>query len=168
MFTYLIKFIRLIGSETEPLQISMAFALALFFCFTPVLSVHNILVVLFVLMFRVNIMAFVFAWLVFSGFAYFLDPLLNQFGQFILTYPSLEPTWTELYNSSWWRITRFNNTQVMGGFAAALLAFVPVVLLFNSLIKRYRKHVVAYIKKSRLYNFLQNSKWFARVIRFSE
>jgi len=168
MFSQLIKFIRLLGSETEPYQISTAFALAMILGFTPLLSAHNILVIFFLLILRVNIAAFFFACFVFSGFAYLLDPLFNQFGQFILTSPDLKSTWTELYNSSWWRVTRFNNTLVMGSLAASLLAFIPVAVISNILIKRYRTHVIVYVKDSRLYNFLQNNKWFSRLIKVSE
>lgn len=168
MFSQLIKFIRLLGSETEPSQISMAFALAMILGFTPLLSAHNILVIFFLLIFRVNIAAFILASFVFSGFAYMLDPVFDQFGQYILSLPELIPTWTELYNSSWWRITRFNNTLVMGSLMASLIAFIPVALLSNILIKRYRTHVIAYVKNSHLFNILQNNKWISRLIKVAE
>ena len=168
MLSQLIKFIRLMGSETEPSQISIGFALAMILGFTPLLSAHNILVLFFLLILRVNIVAFIFAYFVFSGFAYLLDPLFNQFGKYILSSPDLISTWTELYNSSWWRITRFNNTLVIGSLATSLLAFIPVALMSNILIKRYRTHVIAYVKDSRLYNLLQNNKLFSRLIKVSE
>lgn len=168
MFTQIIKFIRMLGSETEPSQISLGFALAMIMGFSPLLSAHNILVIFLLLILRVNIAAFIFAYFIFSGVAYLLDPVFNQLGQYILSYPAMQPTWTELYNSSWWRVTRFNNTLVMGSLAASLMAFIPVVLIFNVLIKRYRSHVIVYVKNSRLFLFMQNNKWLSRIIKVTE
>lgn len=168
MLTQIIKFIRVLGSEAEPIQISLAMALAMIVGFTPLLSLHNVPVILLVIMLRVNIASFLLAWVFFSAIAYLLDPLFHSLGLSLLQQASMQDTWTQMYNSTFWRVTHFNNTIVMGSLVVSLLAFIPMVLFMNVLIKRYRTHVVAYLKDSKIAAFLQNSKLVTRISSMAE
>ena len=113
MLEALAKLLKVLNSETQPGQISLALALSMIVGFTPVFSLHNIVVIFFVLTLRVNLSAFLLGFITFSGMAYLLDPLFNDFGRAVLTYKGLEEFWTGLYNSTFWRMTRFNNTIVI-------------------------------------------------------
>ena len=168
MFSQIIKFIRILSSETDPIQISAGFALAMIIGFTPLLSIHNLLILLVLLMFRVNLAAFLLSWGLFSGMAYLLDPVFHNVGQIILAYPDLVSTWTDMYNSSFWRLTRFNNTIVMGSLFVSLVAFIPMLLLGDFLIKHYRNVVLEKINNSRLFKFIKSSKWFSRFVAVAE
>ncbi len=100
-----------------------------------------------------------------------LDPLFHAVGLSLLTAGALEGFWTGLYNTTFWRIQRFNNTVVMGSFVTALALFLPLYLLSNLLIRKYREHVLAWMRKlkivqavkaSSLYNIYQKvSGWGA-------
>ena len=59
-----------------------------------------------------------------------------------------------------WRIERFNNSVVMGSFVVAAVAFVPLLLLLNLAIRRYRDHVLAWVKKTRIMQAFTASKVF--------
>jgi uncharacterized protein (TIGR03546 family) len=131
--------LKVINSETEPGQISLALCLSMIAGFTPALSLHNLLVLLLVLVLRVNISAFGLGWAFFSATAYLLDPLFHRMGLIVLTAPSINVLWTGLYNTTWFRLDRLNNTIVMGSLLFSLVLFIPGFILFNMIIRRYRK-----------------------------
>jgi len=162
MITQIIKFLRVLASEAEPVQISMGIALAMVAGFTPLFSLHNVLVIFVLLAFRINLAAFLLALAFFTGLAYLLDPVFHNVGLSILNHAAMQDTWTTMYNSTFWRVAHFNNTIVMGSLAITLLAFIPVVLIMNILIKRYRSHVLVYLKNSRIATWLQTSKLVTR------
>ncbi|MDT8452393.1 MAG: TIGR03546 family protein [Gammaproteobacteria bacterium] len=163
MITQIFKILRVLASEDSPMQISIAIALAMVMGLTPLFSLHNLLVLIILLAFRINLGAFLLAWAFFSGLAYLLDPLFHSLGQFILQHPAMQDTWTEMYNSTYWRLANFNNTIVMGSFVTAMLAFIPMLLILNFLIRRYRSHVLVFLKKSRLVTWMQSSKMITRI-----
>ena len=97
---------------------------------------------------------------VFTGIAYLLDPLFHHIGFAVLTAPALEGLWTTLYQSVWWRLEHFNNSIVMGSLVFSMALFVPVLLLSNMLIRRYRQHVLAWVQKTRIMQMFKASKLY--------
>ncbi len=168
MFSQLIKFIRVLSSDVSPLQISAGISLAMVMGLTPLLSLHNVLVVFLLLVLRVNIASFLLAWVFFSGLAYLFDPQFNQLGEYLLSRADLIPLWTDFYNQPIARLFNFNNTLVLGSLVVALLAFIPLLVIGNVLIVRYRQYIVEKFKKSRLFKFLSTSKWFGRAVSLAE
>jgi uncharacterized protein (TIGR03546 family) len=154
------KLLAVLNSETEPGQISLALAFSLIVGLTPLWSLHNLVVVLIVLLLRVNLSAFLLGTAVFSGVAYLLDPLFHRLGLAVLMAPSLEGLWTSLYNSTLWRVERFNNSIVMGSLLASLALFAPTVLAFNWAIRRYRERVLAKVKNLRVVQALTATRFF--------
>ena len=163
MITQILKLLRVLASEDSPMQISMGVALAMVMGLTPLFSLHNLLVVIVLLSFRINLAAFLLAWAFFSGLAYLLDPLFHSLGLSILQHAAMQDIWTEMYNSTYWRLANFNNTIVMGSFVTAMLAFIPMLLILNFLIRRYRSHVLVFLKKSKLVTWMQSSKMITRI-----
>lgn len=154
------KLLRVLNSETDPSQISLGVAFAMVAGLTPLVSLHNLAVLLLVLILRVNLSAFLLGLATFTGIAYLLDPLFHQLGFALLTSSSLEPRWTALYNQTLWRLERFNNTIVMGSLALSLLLFVPLVIVSNMLIRRYRAHVLAWVQKTRIMQMFKASRLY--------
>ncbi|HNP61575.1 MAG TPA: TIGR03546 family protein, partial [Nitrospirales bacterium] len=103
----------------------------------------------------------------FTGMAYLLDPLFHLLGLTVLTAPSLEGFWTSLYQSVWWRLEHFNNSIVMGSLVFSVAMFVPVLLLSNLLIRRYRQHVLAWVQKTRIMQMFKASKLYQTYETFS-
>lgn len=161
MLELLAKFLKVLNSDAEPGQISLALCLAMIAGLTPLLSLHNLIVLLLVLVLRANLSAFILGWLVFSGLAYLLDPLFNGFGLAILQAESLRGLWTALYKQTFFRLAHFNNSIVMGSLAFSLIAFIPLFFLSNVMVKRYREHVLAWIQKSRIMQIFKASKLYA-------
>jgi uncharacterized protein (TIGR03546 family) len=154
------KLLKVLNSESDPGQISLGFCLAMILGLTPFYSLHNILVVFLVLILRVNLSAFILGWAFFSGVAYLLDPLFNRLGLWILTAGFLQGVWTTLYNITLFRLENFSNTIVMGSFFFSIVLFIPLYIASNMGIRRYRDHVLAWIQKTRVMQFLKASKLY--------
>jgi uncharacterized protein (TIGR03546 family) len=160
MIKLLAKLLRVLNSETDPGQISLGLCFAMIAGLTPLVSLHNFIVVLLVLVLRVNLSAFLLGLALFTGIAYLLDPLFHRLGLAVLTAPSLADLWTFLYQSVWWRLEHFNNSIVMGSLMFSVAMFVPVLLLSNILIRRYRQHVMAWVQKTRIMQMFKASKLY--------
>ena len=155
------KFLKILNSDAEPGQISLGFAFAMIAGFTPLMSLHNLLVLLLVLFLRVNLSAFLLGLALFSVLAFALDPLFHQIGLTILTLPALNELWTALYNLTLWRLERFNNSIVMGSLVVSLALFVPMVVAGNILVRKYREHVLQWVMRTRFMQAFQASKLFS-------
>ena len=160
MLQTIAKLLKILNSDAEPGQISLAFAFGMIMGFTPLVSLHNLVVLLVVLLLRVNLSAFLVGWAVFSTLSFALDPLFHRMGLALLTMSSLHDLWTSLYNSALWRLERFNNSIVMGSLAVSLALFLPTVLLGNLLVRRYRAHVLRWVMRSRIMQAFQASKLY--------
>jgi uncharacterized protein (TIGR03546 family) len=160
MLKLIAKFLKILNSDAEPGQISLAFCLAMIAGLTPLMSLHNLLVLLLVCILRANLAAFLLGLLAFTGIAYLLDPLFNRLGILILTAPALEPFWTSLYNLTLFRLENFNNSIVMGSLVFCLVLVAPMYFFFNLLVRKYRDHVLRWVEKSRLMKFFMASKLY--------
>ena len=167
MLKMLAQLLAVLNSETHPGQISLGLCFAMVAGLTPFLSVHNLLVLLLVLVIRVNLSAFLLGLPVFSGLAFGLDPFFHRIGLAALTNESLAGLWTALYNSTLWRLEHFNNSIVMGSLLFSLVSFVPLYLLSNVAIRRYRAHVLAWVEKTRVMQFLKASRFYGLYQSFS-
>ena len=153
--------LKILNSETDSSQISLALCLAMFPGFTPFISVHNFVVLFLVLILRVNLSAFLLATAAFSVLAYLLDPLFHWIGLAFLTADSLQGFWTILYNSSFWKLTRFNNSVLLGSFIFSVLCFYPLYRLANLAIERYRADLLDWVRKSRVMHAFTASKFYS-------
>jgi uncharacterized protein (TIGR03546 family) len=154
------KFMKVLNSNSEPGEISLGFILAMIAGLTPLWSPHNILVLLLVLVLRANLSAFILGLGLFSGVSYVLDPLFHRIGLAALTAAPLNDLWTSLYNSGIWRLERFNNSVVMGSLLASLALCAPSFFLSNWLIRRYRRHVLAWVMKTRFMQMMAASRFY--------
>ncbi len=160
MLKLIAKFLKILNSDADPAQISLAFCLAMIAGLTPLLSLHNLLVLLLVCVLRANLAAFLLGLLFFTGVAYLFDPLFSQLGLALLTAAPLQGFWTSLYNITIFRLENYNNSIVMGSLVASLLLFVPLFLFSNLLIEKYREHFLRWVLKSRLMKFFMASKLY--------
>lgn len=160
MLRTIVKLLKVLNSENDPRQISLAFSFSMVAGLTPLVSVHNLLVLFLVLLLRVNISAFILGFLLFSGIAYVLDPLFHWLGLLILTADPLQGLWTAFYNSTVWRLEKFNNSIVMGSLVFSVFFFTPFFLILNKLILKYRENVMSRLRKSRIMQTLKATKFY--------
>jgi uncharacterized protein (TIGR03546 family) len=166
MIQQIISLIRMMHSETDPRQISLGFALGMVPGLTPLTSPHNLLVLLAIFFFRVNISAAILSWGVFKILAFALDPLFHQIGLFLLTGVGfLQGLWTSLYNAPLIPYTRFNNSIVMGSLIFSLLAFYLVYWGGKLMILKYRETLMVRFNRLKIVNVFRASnlyKWYSR------
>ncbi len=166
MIKLLAKTLRILNSETDPYQISLALCLAMVAGFSPLMSLHNVVVFFLVFVLRVNLSTFLLSWALFSGLAYLLDPLFHVTGLAILTAGPLEGLWTALYNMPLFRIERFNNSVLMGSLLISLVLFLPLYLVTNRAIIRYRQSVLVWVRSTRVMQMIQLSKFYQAYTSF--
>lgn len=160
MLRLIAKLLKVLNSETDPGQISMALCLSMVAGLTPLFSLHNLLVLLLVLLLRANLSAFILGVTFFTGFAYLLDPLFHKIGMVVLNAGALEGIWTSFYNISIFRLARFNNSILMGSLLFSIILFGPLYILLNILIRRYREHILTWVQKTRFMKFLKTNKLY--------
>ena len=91
------------------------------------------------------------SFILFSFIVPFADVPVERFGNLVLSLPPLQPVFTQLYQTPFIGLTRFNNTMVAGSFTAGVLAYLPVYLLVRILLSVYRKKLQPLITNSKLY-----------------
>lgn len=161
MFTLLANCLKILNSESEPGQISLALCFSMIMGFTPLVSLHNVVTLFLVMLIRVNLSAFLLGWGLFSLIAYGLDPLFHMLGVIVLNAPIFKDLFTTMYNIPLFRISGFNNSLVMGSLVFSLVLFIPSFVLFNALITRYRVDVLNWVKKLKLVQIMKTSKLFS-------
>ena len=161
MLRMIAKLLKVLNSETDPGQISLAVCFAMVMGLTPFYSLHNLLVLFLALVLRINLSAFILSWVIFSGVAYLLDPLFHKIGLNLLIAGFLNGIWTYLYNSTFWRLENFNNSIVMVSLLFSLVLFVPVYQISNLIIKRYREHILEWINKLWIVKIFQGTKLYS-------
>ncbi len=161
MLRLFVKLLKVLNSEAEPFQVSLAFCFAMVAGLTPILSLHNIIVLLLVLLLRVNLSGFILGLLVFSGIAYILDPIFHIMGLALLNAGALKGIWSSMYSSTLWRLENFNNTIVMGSLVFSAVLFIPLYFMLNMLINKYRANILEWINKSRFMQAIKASRFYS-------
>ncbi len=154
----ILKLIKALNSETDPAQISLGLCFGLVAGLTPILSLHNTVVLLLVLLLRVNVSAFIASTLLSSGVAWAIDPYLSRIGLAVLQAGALEGLWTSFYNMTIFRLERFNNSIVMGSLVTSLALFIPLFFIFSTLIRQYRERVLGWINRLKIVQTLKASR----------
>ncbi len=160
MIDQIAKIIKVLNSETAPWQISLAVCFAMLAGLTPLISLHNIIVLLLVLTIRVNFSTFLVGLALFSGIAYLLDPLFHQIGLSVLTLAPLQPMWTAMYNSDFWRLAYFNNSVLCGSLVFALSLFIPLFFIARWGIIKYREEILNWVRKTRISQVFRATKLY--------
>jgi len=160
MFTMLAKLLKALNSDSAPGQIALAFALSVITGLTPLFSLHNAVILLLACILRINFGAFVLGTAFFSGLAYLVDPAAIALGESMLPNPELQTSFTSMYQSDFWRATRYNYTLVLGSLTVALIAFIPVLIISRVLIVGYRHKLMAWVEKLKITKLVKASKFY--------
>ena len=168
MLRTVIKTFQLLNSETGPWQLAFGASFGMVLGLTPLLNMHNLVVLLLICLLRVNI-SFVLLFMgLAAGFAYLLDGYFHQLGYQLLNSEALIPMWTDWYNHPLLRWSQFNNTVVLGSLVGALIAFLPLALLVRLLVAQYRQRLQQKLEKTRFMQLLKASRWTEAVTKLGE
>lgn len=161
MITAIAKILKVLNSETDPAQIGLAVSFSIIAGLTPILSLHNLVVLFLVLILRVNISIFIVGTGIFSGISYLLDPVFHITGLGILTAESLGAFWTILYNLPLLRIEHFNNSIIMGSLLFSIALFMPACVFTMFIVRHYREHILERVRKTRMMQIIMASRLYS-------
>jgi uncharacterized protein (TIGR03546 family) len=151
--------IRALNSEATPLQVAAGFALGSALGLTPLMSLHNLLIVAAIFLFRVTVPGAVLGWLVMMPVGFVLDPVFDAVGRvFLIDAGGLSPLWTTITNTPILALANLNNTIVLGSLVVWAVLTVPLFFLARVGIVQYRRHVYPKLARMRLFRALQASK----------
>ena len=161
----LFKIAKIIHSDSETWQLSMGIALGFALGLLPLYTFSSLVLLLIVCVFKINIGAFLLSFGCFSGLAWMLDQQLLAVGEAILLSEQLQSVWQVSYQHQLMRLAHFNHTLVMGAWAFISVLTIPLFLLCQWLIARYRDQFLIWIQKTKLMRMIKASKWYERGIK---
>lgn len=157
---FLQSLIKALNSDGTPGQVAMGMAVGLAFGLTPLLSLHNVLVLAVAMLTTVSFPGVMLGWAIAVPIGFMLDPLFDRVGMALLTNDALTPLWVWVVNTPVVSLSKLNNTIVLGSLTVWLLALIPAFLVFRVLVVRYRAQVLARMQKLRVYHALKASKFY--------
>lgn len=160
MIGMLARLLKALNAETSPWALAWAFVLGMFMGLTPLLSLHNAVILLLAFSFRVNLTGFFLAFVVFSGLAYLFDPIFDWMGESLLQAEALMPLWYALYEMPLARLFQYNHTITLGSFVTSLVLAPLWLYLSYYLIVTYRRRVKAWLDRLRFVQFIKGTKFF--------
>ncbi|MBU2878771.1 MULTISPECIES: TIGR03546 family protein [Alteromonadaceae] len=160
------KLLKALHSDAGPWSLAFGIMLGMIFGLTPLIKLHNLIILFVVLFCRVNLSTFILSWGVFSALALILDPMMMNIGEAILTSENLQSIWTSFYNTGFGRLSQFYNTLTMGSLALSL-ALSPLVLIVSRiLVVKYREHFLAWVEQWRILQIIKGSRVYQMYQRF--
>ena len=160
MLTILVKLLKALNSEQSPGQLAVAISLAIIMGFTPLLSLHNLFIVLIALWFRVNLSLLIISYPLFALIGYLLSPIFESIGLSILQMPSLLPLWESFFNTLIGRWSNFYYAGVMGSFVVGLIAAIIMFPLIKSAVTVYRHSWLKRIEQFKVTKMLKASRFW--------
>ncbi len=161
LLKYIAKLLKALASEASPAQIARGFVLGMIIGLTPIMSVHNLVIVVLIIILKVNAGMAILSFLIFSGVAYLADPAFHSFGTWLLEKENLQAMWTTMYDNEFWAITKFYNTVVLGSFLIAVALCIPMFPIAQVGVVQYRKHIHEKVMKTKAAKWLKGTKLYS-------
>ncbi len=151
---------KTLNSDGTPGQVAAGIALGAALGLTPLLNLHNLVILGVAVMVNVSLAGFALGWALFVPLGFALDPVFDRLGQALLIHtPALRPLWTSWYNSAV-ALTSFNNSVVLGSVIGWLVLALPIYVVFRIAVARYRVHVYERLKKTTFFKAVAASKLY--------
>jgi uncharacterized protein (TIGR03546 family) len=158
---FLQSLFKALNSDGTPGQVGMGMAIGLAFGLTPLLSLHNLVVLAVAMLTTVSFPGVMLGWFVAVPIGFMLDPLFDRVGMALLASDALVPLWTWIVNTPVIALSRLNNSIVLGSLVVWILLILPAFFVFRLLVARYRVHVFAHIQKWRVVQIVKTSKLYS-------
>lgn len=151
--------VKALNSEGTPGQVAAGMAVGACLGLTPLISLHNLLVVGAILFFRVSVPGAMLGWLIFTPVGFALDPLFDSIGTALLADTSaLRGLWIRLYNAPVIALGNPTNTIVLGSVVFWVVAALPTFVAMRWAVGRYRATIYERYKDAKLFRALKASK----------
>jgi uncharacterized protein (TIGR03546 family) len=153
--------IRALHSEGTPQQVAAGIALGAALGLTPLLSLHNLVIVAAIALLRVSVPGAILGWLVAIPFGFLLDPAFDALGRaLLLDTTALAVVWTAIYNTPVLSLGQLNNTVVLGSVVGWALLTVPVYFLARLGVGQYRATLGPRIERSKAMKAFRATKLY--------
>lgn len=151
--------VKALNSEGTPGQVAAGMAVGACLGLTPLLSLHNLLVVGAILFFRVSVPGAMLGWMIFTPVGFALDPVFDRIGMALLADTSaLRGLWITLYNTPVIALGNPTNTIVVGSVVFWIVTAVPIFLVMRWAVARYRATIYERYKDAKFFRALRASK----------
>lgn len=152
---------KTLHSEGTPAQIAGGIALGAALGLTPLMNLHNAIVLAALCIINVSFGAGLLGMAIFAPVGFLLDPVFDRIGHWLLTgVPSLRPFFAWIENQPILAYSNLNNTVVLGSLVSWVVLFVPLFFLFRFAVIKYRVSIGEWLMKTRIYHALGASKIF--------
>lgn len=153
--------VKALNSEGTPGQVAAGIAMGSCLGLTPLVSLHNLMIVGVILFFRVSVPGAMLGWLIFTPVGFALDPLFDAVGTTLIAEtPALRELWIMLYNTPIVALGNPTNTIVVGSIVSWALGAVPVFFAARWAIARYRATIYERYKDAKVFKALRASKLY--------
>jgi uncharacterized protein (TIGR03546 family) len=155
MIRQIFKVFKALNSNAKPWQLSLGVSFGAIMGLTPALSLHNLALLFLAFIINMNLGIMILSFVLFSGFAYILDPVFHDLGYTILKTDSLAGTWESVFSCPIALVAKLNNTIVMGSLVVSIVLAIPLFFIFNKFIEKYREKLLVYMEKFPLFKSLK-------------
>ncbi len=153
--------VKALNSEGTPGQVGAGMALGAAVGLTPLINIHNVLVLIAVLLLNVSVPGALLGWFLCVPLGFALDPVFDAVGRALLMeVPALSATWSTIYNTPVLALTNLTNSVVLGSLVSWLVLAFPIFLLTRWGVGRYRATVYARYKDARFFKAIRASKLY--------
>lgn len=164
IITWIAKIIASLNANRRPGEIGAGVAMGILLVLMPGRNLLWILIFLATVFLKLNLGVELLILAVLKPLAPLADPWLHSFGLTVLTTGGLQEFFTTLYNVPLLPFTRFNNTVVMGGLLAGIVAWLPVFFLTGLLVRLYRKQIHPRLAESKIVKAFQRIPIVSKLI----
>lgn len=153
--------VKALNSEGTPGQVAAGIALGAIFGLTPLINLHNVVMLAAIFLLNVSLPGAFVGWLVFLPLGFALDPLFHAVGErLLLETPALASWWTTVYNTPVLSLANLTNTVVLGSLLGWLVLSVPIFFAGRWGVARYRATLYLRIKDAKAFKAVQASKLY--------
>jgi uncharacterized protein (TIGR03546 family) len=150
---------KTLHSEGTPGQIAGGIALGAALGLTPLMNLHNAIVVVLLCIINVSFGAGLLGMALFAPIGFMLDPIFDRVGHWLLTdVTALRSFFVWIENQPVLAYTNLTNTVVLGSVVGWLLLFLPIYTAAHYGVIHYRKSLGAWFMKTRIYHALGATK----------
>lgn len=151
--------VKALNSEGTPGQVAAGMAIGACLGLTPLLNLHNLLIVAVILFFRVSVPGAMLGWLIFTPVGFLLDPVFDRIGRALLIdTTALHDVWGTAYNAPVVALANPTNTIVVGSFAGWIVLAVPIFFAARWGVGWYRRRIYDRYKDAKVFRALRASK----------
>jgi uncharacterized protein (TIGR03546 family) len=152
------KLVATLNSDGTPGQVGAGIAIGTVFGLTPLINLHNLVVLALIMVFRVSIPAVMLGWFVAVPIGFALDPAFDALGLSMLETLTLVPLWTTITNAPVVALFNLNNSVVLGSLVCWIIALVPLYFAMRFGVAKYRETIYERLQSTKVFKVVKGSK----------